>query len=336
MDDNQRLDRQRLIEDKLDIWHALIALNRSITPRMLDILTRTRAAVQTATYERLSEIDFTMEANIQNAERYAGYKSDHAFLLELGQTYRKKQFGVVRFPKWFLDAVLFDRYEVVFPLWKKIQPHCMVDFEFDGTTADVYLPEASLYEDMCFAYNQAFALVGRTSKTELKAHTFYVRTSIISAYNFVESFLNGLAFDLLATCRRTLSQKERDLLSEWDSKNKRQRYVNFREKAVQYPKIVLNQRMPPFTESDCPPLDRLMLKIRLRDAVVHSSPKIVNGETLKIRDLVETDFTDSTIVVDAAVEFVKTVDDRVHRNRYDNAWLLPRSADGRFPPQSFE
>jgi hypothetical protein len=336
MDDNQRLERQRLIEDKCDIWHALIALDRSVTPRMLDILARTRASVQTATFERLSEIDFMMEANIQNAEMHAGYKSDHAFLLELGQTYRKKKFGVVRFPKWLFDAVLFERYEVVFPLWKKIQPHCMVDIEFDKTTTDVYLPEASLYEDMCFAYNQALALVGRTTKPELKAHTFYVRTSIISAYNFVESFLNGLAFDLLATCRRTLSQKERDLLSEWDSKNKRQRYVNFREKSIQYPKIVLNQKTPPFTESDCPALDRLIQKIRLRDAVVHSSPKIIDGEAPKIRELIETEFTDSTIVVDAAVEFVKTVDDRVHRGRYDNAWLLPRSASGQFPPESFE
>jgi hypothetical protein len=212
MDDSQRSDKQRLIEDKCDIWHALIALDRSVTPRMLDILARTRASIQTATFERLSEIDFMMEANIQNAEAHAGYKHDHAFLLELGQTYRKKRFGVVRFPKWLFDTVLFKKYEVVFPLWKKIQPHCMVEIEFDKTTTDVYLPEASLYEDMCFAYNQASTLVGSTTKPELKAHTFYVRTSIISAYNFVESFLNGLAFDLLATCRRTLSQKERDLL----------------------------------------------------------------------------------------------------------------------------
>lgn len=329
-------EKQRLIEDKCDIWHALIALNRSITPRMLGILARTRAELKTATPERLSEIDFVMEANLQSAEHHAGFKADHDFLRELARLYREKKFAVIRFPKWFIDAQLFKNYEAVFPIWKKIQPHCMVDIEFDGATIDIYLPEASLYEDMCFAYNEASALVNGTTKRNLKAHTFYVRASIISAFNFVESFLNGLAFDLLATVRRTLTQKERDLLSEWDSKNKRQRYVNFREKAVQYPKLVLNQKTPPFTESDCPALDTLMQRIRLRDAVVHSSPKVINDETVKIRDLVEMEFTDATAVVDAAVNFVKMVDDKVHKGRYDNAWLLPRSDGGVFPRESFQ
>jgi hypothetical protein len=328
-------EQKRIIEDKCDIWHALIALNRSVTPRMLDILARTRREIETATAERLSEIEFVLEANIQNAERHAGFKGDHKFLLELGQLYRKKKFGVVRFPKWFIDASLFQSYETVFPPWKKIQPHCLVNLDFDGSDLDVYLPEASLYEDMCFAYNQAFALKDRTEKPDLKAHTFYVRATIISGFNFVECFLNGLAFDLIATCRRTLSQAERDLLSEWDSKHKRQRYVKFRDKAVQYPKIVLNRKSPPFTESSSPALGVLMQKTRLRDAVVHSSPKIVNDEVPKIKDLVEMGFGDATEVADAAVEFVRVVDEQVHKGKYDNTWLLPRSVDGCFPPESF-
>jgi hypothetical protein len=328
-------ERKRIIEDKCDIWHALIALNRSVTPRMLDILARTRKAVETATDERLSEIEFVMEANIQNAEHLAGFKADHKFLLELGQLYRKKGFGVVRFPKWLIDASLFRNYETVFPPGKKVQPHCLVNLDFGGTDFDVYLPEASLYEDMCFAYNQAFAVKDRREKRDVKAHTFYIRATIISGFNFVESFLNGLAFDLISTCRRTLSQTERDLLSEWDSKHKRQRYVKFRDKAVQYPKIVLNRKSPPFTESTCPALAVLMEKTKLRDAVVHSSPKLVNGEVPKIKDLVETDFGDATEVADAAVEFIRVVDEEVHKGKYDNTWLLPRSVDGCFPPDSF-
>ncbi|HWW15184.1 MAG TPA: hypothetical protein VN310_11030 [Candidatus Dormibacteraeota bacterium] len=276
-----------------------------------------------------------MEANIQNAERHAGFKADHKFLLELGQTYRKKRFGVARFPKWLIDDRLFQNYEKVFPPWKKVQPHCLVNLDFDGTDFDVYLPEASLYEDMCFAYNQAFALKDRREKPDLKAHTFYIRATIISAFNFVESFLNGLAFDLIATCRRTLSQAERDLLSEWDSKHKRQRYVKLRDKAIQYPKIVLNRKSPPFTESTCPALAVLMEKTKLRDAVVHSSPKLVNNEVPKIKDLVETDFGDATEVADAAVEFVCLVDEEVHKGKYDYAWLLARSVNGCFPPESF-
>jgi hypothetical protein len=29
------------------------------------------------------------------------------------------------------------------------------------------------------------------------------------------------------------------------------------------------------------------------------------------------------------------VDEEVHEGKYDNEWLLPRSVDGCFPPESF-
>ena len=67
-------EQKRRVEDKCDIWHALMALDHSITPRLLDILTRTRRLVDTGTAERLSQAEFILEANIQNAERHAGYK----------------------------------------------------------------------------------------------------------------------------------------------------------------------------------------------------------------------------------------------------------------------
>jgi hypothetical protein len=328
-------EQKQRIEDKCDVWHALIALDRSVTPRMLDILARTRRLIETGTADRLAEAEFIVEANIQSAENHAGWKGDEQFLLEMGRLYRQKKFGVIRFPKWFIDSKLFSNYAAVFPPWKKIQPHCLVNVDFSGRDLDMYLPEASLYEDMCLAYNQAFNLKNPDTKPDVKARAFYVRSTVISAFNFVESFLNGLAFDFVTTCRRTLSEAEVDFLTEWDSKRKRQRYVKLREKAVQYPKIVLNRKNPPFTESTCAPLQILMLKVRLRDAVVHSSPKPIGDEIPKMKDLVEMELDDATKVADAAVDFVKLVDQEVHKGRYDNTWLIPRSDDGQFPPESF-
>lgn len=317
------------------MWHSLIALNRSVTPRMLDILARTRRHLGAATAERLSQTEFFMEANLQTAEQHAGFKGGDEFLLELGRAYRQKGFKLIRFPKWFIDSKLFRNYEIVFPPWKKLPPHCLVHVDFAGQDLDIYLPEASLYEDMCFAYNQALDLKDKSTKPQVKAHTFYIRTAIISAFNFVECYLNGVAFTFITTSRRTVSQAERDLLLEWDSKNNRQRYVKFREKAVQYPKVLLNRTKPPFTESTCPSLDTLMGRIKLRDAVVHSSPRPIGDEVPKMRDLIEIELNDATKVVDAAVEFVKLLDWELHRGKYDNTWLLRRSVGGHFPPDSF-
>lgn len=326
--------RQR-IEDKCDIWHTLVALNRSVTPRMLDILKRTRLALDSSTANQLAHAEFVLDANIQGAEQYAGWKGDQQFLLDLGRRYREQKFGLVKFPKWFIDSRLFSSYEKVFPPWRKIQPHCMVHIDFDGSDLDIYLPEGTLYEDMCLAYNQAFELIEGRTKREVKAQAFYIRTTIISAFNFVESFLNGLAFDFVTTCRRTLSDPERDLLNEWDSKRKRQRYVKFRDKAVQYPKIVLNRKVPPFTEDTCPPLAKLLANIRFRDAVVHSSPKLMNDDIEKMRDLIEMQLSDATVVADSAVEFVKLLDQKIHNGKYDYTWLIGRSPNGCFPAEVF-
>jgi len=328
-------EQKRRVEDKCDIWHALMALDHSITPRLLDILTRTRRLVDTGTAERLSQAEFILEANIQNAERHAGYKGDHQFLLDLGRDYHKRHFELVNFPKWFIDSQLFRSYEKVIPYWKIVRPHTLVHVDFTGKDLDTYLPEASLYEDMCYAFNQAVASKGGETKSEGKAHTFYIRTTIIAAFNFVECYFNGLAFDFVTTTRRTLSQAARDLLSEWDSKHKRQRFVKFRDKAVQYPKIILNRKIPPFQESSCKSLDVLMQHINLRDAVVHSSPRVIDGEVPKVRNLVEMRFDDAVRVADAAVDFVKHVDDEIYHGKYDNTWLFPRSADSRFPAESF-
>lgn len=322
------------MEEKCDVWHALIALNRSVTPRMLDILTRTRRLIQTGTSDRLSEAEFILDTNIQNAELRAGWKGDQPFLLGLIGLYRKNRLSVLNLPKWLIDQ-LFRNYEEVFPTWKRIHPHCYVHFDFDGNDLDVYLPEASLYEDMCFAYNQAVDCKGSDTKSGVKAHAFYMRSAIISAFNFVESFLNGLAFDFVTTCRRTLPVDDRDLLTEWDSKRKRQRYLKFRDKVVQYPKIMLNRKTPPFTESNCPAFQTLMENIRFRDAVVHSSPKVVDGGVEKISNLIGIQFSNATDVVDAAIELVKLVDDEVNKGKYDNTWLIIRATDGKFPPDAF-
>ncbi len=55
----------------------------------------------------------------------------------------------------------------------------------------------------------------------------------------------------------------------------------------------------------------------------------------KIRDLIALRLTEAAPVVDAAVEFVKVVDGLVNQGRYDNSWLLSRTANGPFPPESF-
>jgi len=75
---------------------------------------------------------------------------------------------------------------------------------FSGTF-EYLLPEAKCYEDMGYAYNQAVLsspgnLGKRLNKVDNKTHFFYVTSAILSAFYFIEAYVNGVAFDF---CYRT-------------------------------------------------------------------------------------------------------------------------------------
>jgi hypothetical protein len=323
---------------------ALLALNLSVTPRALDIFRRTRALLDTGTRSQLEHAEFVLDVNIQNAENVAGYKAGPKFILDMGRDYREGKYEIVQFPKVVVDKFIFEHFEKLFSTWRKVQPHAFIRIDLDGEDRDLYLPEGSLYEDMCYAFNQGWESRDerwepkrQRTKADVKAHIFYTRTSIISAYNFVECYINGLAFDFLVTAQRTVSQSDRDALREWDTQRDRQRFVAFREKLILYPKIILNRRTPIFTDSSCPPLKTLLSCVKYRDAVVHNTPKsnLADDYLPKVRDLFELHFKEATQIVDAAVEFVQLVEKAVNRGRYDISWLLPRTAKGPFSAKSF-
>jgi hypothetical protein len=329
-------EQNQRIRDKCDRLHALLALNHCLNARELDVLERTRKLIEHGLQEELDFAEFTLDVNQQNAEMYAGYKGSQDAILQFGRSYRDQRFELLAVPKLIIDK-FFSEYTKVFPQWKKIQPHALMHVDFRGIDQDIYLPEASLYEDMCLAFNSAAETKRGDTKFQYKQHVFFVRSTLISAYNFVECFLNGIAFDFVFAAERELLSRDRDLLTEWNSLQQRQRFVSFREKAVQYPKLVLGSKTPPFAESSCVPMKLLMEKIGMRDAIVHNSPKLNDaGDAMpKIRSMVELRFDDAALVADAAVAFVKLVDERVNQGKFDNAWILPRSSDGVFPAESF-
>jgi hypothetical protein len=334
---------KRRIMDKCDIAQAIYALSWSITPRHIEIFEGTRELLKHGNRSQLEHAEFVLDVNIQTAENAAGYKGGDDFALELGRGYREGKFELMQYPKVVIDEWLFERYQSVFSTWKKIQPHGLIRIDLGGKDKDLYLPEASLYEDMCFAFNQCWessserTVPDQRTKARIKAHIFYTRASIISAYNFVECYLNGLAFDFLMTAQCTVSHEDRDVLNEWDTPKNRQKFVKFRDKITQYPKIILKRKTPPFTESSCPPMATLLSNINYRDAVVHNTPKpnLAGDEIPKVRDLIELRMEDAGRIVDAAVELVLLVDKTVNQGRYDMSWLLRRTTKGPFPAKSF-
>ncbi len=246
------------------------------------------------------------------------------------------------------------------PDWDSYPAQCLFGFDFGGEfgqtkSFEFFLPEVVLYEDMCLAYNLAVlskyeSKPGSVDKIRSKTFKLHLHTAILSSFYFVEAYLNGIAFDFYFRMKgdRQLSQEEIDKLGEYDSERGRERWVSFRDKMLQYPKIVLGRlKDPPLTEINCPEMKILVSEARaLRDSLVHNSPKfeleVVGGKRQligkKVRSIIDVKMEDVTTIVDAAVGYVKKLDGllQAHGHHRKVDWLFESDEKGIFPAKTFE
>jgi hypothetical protein len=254
--------------------------------------------------------------------------------------------------------VVFRNYGSIVRDWDHFPAHTLFGVDFTGDyygsrKFEYFLAEAVLYEDMCFSYNSAVittrnAGVGIAPKHQLKAGAFYRRSALLSTFYFVEAYLNGLAFDFLWKLykeKRDLPEKDRDLLEEWDSKKKQERWVNFRRKMLEYPRIVAGLASPPLTETNCEEVRILLDEAKQRrDFLVHNSPRfhydleqhqmeIVSGKLVSLMNL---KMDEVTRIVDAAIRLPRRLNEVIGKYRRDLHWLYERNGEGIFPEQVFE
>lgn len=262
-------------------------------------------------------------------------------------------------PKWLLE-LFFSAYPRLISDWQTYPAQTLFGFDFGGEhnqikSIEFFLPDAVLYEDMCMAYNQAVlskyeSRRGSVDKIRSKTHQFYLRTSILSAFYFVEAYLNGIAFDFYFPMRgnRQLPQEDLDKLSEYDSQRDREKWLSFRDKMLQYPKIILGTaKHPPLTETNCEEMRILLSEAKeLRDSLVHNSPtveaEITHGKRQligkKVRMIVNLRLEEATTIVDAAIRYVKRLDALLQANGRHRKldWLFERDESGIFPAKTFE
>jgi hypothetical protein len=121
---------------------------------------------------------------------------------------------------------------------------------------DWSLLEAKLHEDLCALFNlareRAVKLAGQSdSRPAIKTAEALYRAVVLAAFNFVEAYLNGLALDHYYENEDRLDEGTRSLLLDWDFQRQRPRYLSLRDKALQYPRIILRSQHPPLQESNC-------------------------------------------------------------------------------------
>lgn len=230
-----------------------------------------------------------------------------------------------------------------------LPPHLLVDLDFSGESSNGTefhwrLPEASLYEDMCVAYNNASdseqigAAIGVPVHAG-KLRDCFLRTAVLSAFYFVEAYLNGVAFDYCSRNGSSISVAQTKLLLEWDQHANREKWVNFKEKIQAYPKIILGLQHPPLTEGNSPEVKLLVNAAKeVRDAIVHQSPKTDprTGEVgPKVKRFLQLRSVDATEIVDAAISLVRQLNELLGQNGIMLDFLVGRDSTGKFPEKAF-
>jgi hypothetical protein len=330
-----------------DVFQAILSFNYQFDENDRRFLTEIRLNAPTAHAKQLRDVRDTLRSNISRASKAFSLKEKPEKFAKWFKESSRNKLGHLQMPKWIIDSEIFGNFGADPVAWRRFPHHAQIGLDFERSFAigqvEFYLPEAVLYEDMCASFN--LALESHRSveqkpavKLEIKKHYLFLRMAVLSAYYFVEAYLNGLAFDYWWDNQRKVSTADGDLLTEWDSARGVKRWRNFRTKALQYPKLIVGSGHPLLTETNSASLKTLLtMGKEIRDAIVHQSPRPEGGEiSAKMKWLPQLRLNDVAAVVDAAVGFVLELNPRLGNYSIQLDWIYARGTDGLFPKECFQ
>jgi hypothetical protein len=165
---------------------------------------------------------------------------------------------------------------------------------------------------------------GSESKKNSKTSDALCRSTIVTACYVIEAYLNGIAFDYYWANSSQLSDKKKILLTEWDHVEGRSRHISLREKALQYPRIIMGANHPPLQESNCPELAFVLERAKLmRDSIVHATPKLDFNtfEAEKEREIYAIELKDVELTINNCIVLIEKFEMAI-RNNTDRLWWL--------------
>jgi hypothetical protein len=158
----------------------------------------------------------------------------------------RRQPGLAYLPKIFIDAKLFRHYDKVFRRWPHVKHHALVIFDGQTNRAThqffelegALFGDARLLLDRCReAHKNVSNFRKRHPEDQRNLHS-YLRSLTTVIFHFIEAYLNGLPYDCFQVYHDSLSIADHDLLAEWNSKEKRTKYVPLEKKIFRYPVVV--------------------------------------------------------------------------------------------------
>lgn len=207
-------------------------------------------------------------------------------------------------------------------------------------------PELHLVRDVAVAFNSAMTLdteitqLGGTTwskakEDETRIHiadintraAFFRRVCVLSCFNLIEAYINGIAWDFTETHDISgLSKNEQELLTGGQD-------GTFLKKVVRIPEIVTGKSPGPLTQDKDPLLTFRETIKPFRDSIVHASPFSAPakfGGYDKLSKVYDLTLQTARSTVDLTVEIIGHVHRFIDGGGQFPKWLPPRGSNGEF------
>lgn len=154
------------------------------------------------------------------------------------------------------------------------------------------------------------------------------RICVLSCFNLIEAYINGLAWDYVETHDiSTLSKDNRNVLTESENP------VNIVKKLIRVPALTTGRETGPLHQTRDPLKSFIEIVKPYRDAIVHASPFAAPekfGGYDKLSKLYGLSLVTVRTAVNVTVSLLKEIHQFVDGNGELPSWFLQRAADGRF------
>jgi len=154
------------------------------------------------------------------------------------------------------------------------------------------------------------------------------RTCILSCFNLVEAYVNGLAWDYVQTHDISdLSENNRNVLTE------SARPVNIIDKLIKIPRLITERETGPLHQTQEPLRSFVEIVKPYRDVIVHASPFAAAekfGGYDKLSKLYELNLTTVRGAVDITIALIEKIHQFVRDSSGLPIWVPSRTGDGKF------
>jgi len=319
----------------------LVLLNLMTINRRLNY-NRKRDEIDNFDKKALREFKEKIRSEISELRNLYGVKVSNSILVDCLEKIESEIGNKLCYITKFKMKEFFKNYNKIMLDFDKIPEHSKIAVDLglfeEKKEVEYFILEAAIFEDMCSIFNLLKERQIKNDyihkKSEKKKNMALMRTAVLTAFNFVEAYLNGVASDYFFSNFSSLDDETKIILTEWDHIRSKPRYLSLRDKALKYLRIACKTAYPPLQETNCQEFAFIIEKSKvIRDSIVH--PSSIHGFGFKEKEIFKLEIQDVEKIIDSSIKLVKKIEELIHGNSNRIQWLFERHENGFFHEEVF-